>query len=168
MRRMAPPGIEVLAGVVYDPQFGPTIACGAGGTLVELLKDISVRLSPLTRSDAASMLHELRSLLLLQGYRGAPQCDISALEEVLVRISALADHHPQIAELDCNPVIVSATGRSSWTHACASLTRRRVGRSALAAERQVENWVSSQTLTVFNAMRGLTRSAIRWVNAEDG
>jgi acetate---CoA ligase (ADP-forming) len=56
---------------VNDPQFGPTVACGAGGTLVELLKDVSVRLSPLTRRDAASMLRELRSFPLLEGYRSA-------------------------------------------------------------------------------------------------
>ena len=110
VQRMAPAGVEMLVGVVNDPQFGPTIACGAGGTLVELLKDVSVRLSPLTRSDAASMLHELRSFPLLQGYRGAAPCDVEALEEVLLRISALAEHHPQIAEVDCNPVMVSATG----------------------------------------------------------
>jgi acyl-CoA synthetase (NDP forming) len=107
---MAPPGVEMLVGVVDDPQFGPTIACGAGGTLVELLKDVSVRLSPLTRHDASSMLRELRSFPLLEGYRGTPRCDIDALEDVLLRIGALADDHPQIAELDCNPVMVSATG----------------------------------------------------------
>jgi acetyl coenzyme A synthetase (ADP forming)-like protein len=110
IQRMAPPGVEMLVGVVDDPQFGPTIACGAGGTLVELLKDVSVRLSPLTRHDASSMLRELRSFPLLEGYRGTPRCDIDALEDVLLRIGALADDHPQIAELDCNPVMVSAMG----------------------------------------------------------
>jgi acyl-CoA synthetase (NDP forming) len=74
------------------------------------LKDVKVRLSPLTCGDAASMLKELRSYPLLVGYRGSPACDIGALEDVLVRISALAEQHPQIAELDCNPVIVSASG----------------------------------------------------------
>ncbi|MDQ6674598.1 MAG: GNAT family N-acetyltransferase [Chloroflexota bacterium] len=107
---MAAPGVEMLVGVVNDPQFGPTVACGAGGTLVELLKDISVRLSPVTRSDAASMLRELRSFPLLEGYRGAPGCDADALEDVLLRISALAQDHEQIAEMDCNPVMVSASG----------------------------------------------------------
>jgi acyl-CoA synthetase (NDP forming) len=110
VQRMAPAGVEMLVGVVNDPQFGPTIACGAGGTLVELLKDVSVRLSPLTRSDAARMLRELRSFPLLEGYRGGPTCDVAALEEVLLRISALAEDHPSIAEMDCNPVIVSASG----------------------------------------------------------
>jgi acetate---CoA ligase (ADP-forming) len=110
VQRMATPGVEMLVGVVNDPQFGPTVACGAGGTLVELLKDVSVRLSPLTRRDAAGMVRELRSFPLLEGYRGGPRCDVGALEDVLLRISALAEDHPQIAELDCNPVIVSPSG----------------------------------------------------------
>jgi acetyl coenzyme A synthetase (ADP forming)-like protein len=102
--------VEMLVGVVNDPQFGPTVACGAGGPLVELLKDVSVRMTPLTRRDAASMLRELRSFPLLDGYRGAPPCDVEALEEILVRISALAEDHPHIAEMECNPVLVSAAG----------------------------------------------------------
>jgi acyl-CoA synthetase (NDP forming) len=78
--------------------------------LVEVLKDVAVRLSPLTRGDAASMLRELRSFPLLEGYRGSRRCDVDALEDVLLRISALAEDHPQIAEVDCNPVIVGASG----------------------------------------------------------
>jgi acyl-CoA synthetase (NDP forming) len=110
VQRMLPGGAEMLVGMVNDPSFGPTIACGAGGTLVEILKDVSVRLSPLGRSDAASMIRELRSFPLLEGYRGAPPGDVAALEDILLRVSALAEDHPQIAELDCNPVIVSANG----------------------------------------------------------
>jgi acetate---CoA ligase (ADP-forming) len=110
VQRMVPAGVEMLVGVVNDPQFGPTVVCGAGGTLVELLKDVSVRLSPLTRRDAVNMLRELRSFPLLEGYRGAEPCDIYALEDILVRISAVAEDHPQLAEMDCNPVIVSAFG----------------------------------------------------------
>jgi acyl-CoA synthetase (NDP forming) len=107
---MAPAGVELLVGVVNDPHFGPTVACSPGGTLVELLKDVSVRLTPLSRGDAQRMLRELRSFPVLQGYRGSPPCDITALEDILLRISALAEDHPRIAEADCNPVIVTATG----------------------------------------------------------
>jgi acetate---CoA ligase (ADP-forming) len=110
VQRMAPTGVEMLVGMVNDPHFGPTIACGAGGTLVELQKDVAVRLSPLTRGEAASMLRELRTFPLLSGYRGAEPCAVGALEDVLLRISALAEDHPNIAELDCNPVVVSASG----------------------------------------------------------
>jgi acyl-CoA synthetase (NDP forming) len=107
---MAPPGVEMLVGVVHDPQFGPTVACGAGGTLVALLKDVSVRLAPLTPSDASTMVRELRRFPLLDGYRGAPRCAVDALEAILLRVSVLADQHPQIAELDLNPVIVTESG----------------------------------------------------------
>jgi acyl-CoA synthetase (NDP forming) len=110
VQRMAPPGVEMLVGVVNDPQFGPTVACGAGGTLVELLKDVSVRLTPLTRSDAASMLRELRSFPMLVGYRGSSACNVAAVEDVLLRIAALVEDHPCIAELDCNPVIATPAG----------------------------------------------------------
>jgi acetyl coenzyme A synthetase (ADP forming)-like protein len=110
VQRMASPGVEMLVGVVNDPQFGPTLACGAGGTLVELLKDVSIRLTPLTRSDAATMLHELRTFPLLSGYRGSAACNIAALEDVLLRISKLVEDHSCIAELDCNPVLVGPSG----------------------------------------------------------
>ena len=110
VQRMVPPGVELLVGVVNDRQFGPTVACGAGGTQVELMKDVAIRLTPLTGADASGMLRELRTFPLLTGYRGAPAADISAIEDVLLRIGALADDHPCIAELDCNPVIASASG----------------------------------------------------------
>jgi len=107
IQRMAPPGVEMLVGVVNDRQFGPTIACGAGGTVVELLNDVSVRLAPLGPADAASMVRELRSFPLLDGYRGGPRLAVGAVEDVLLRIGALVEDHPQIAELDCNPLIVT-------------------------------------------------------------
>jgi acyl-CoA synthetase (NDP forming) len=95
---------------VNDRQFGPTVACGAGGTLVELLKDVAVRLTSLTLSDAQAMLRELRSYPMLTGYRGSEPCDIPALVDVLLRIGAMAEDHPTIAELDCNPVMVTGSG----------------------------------------------------------
>jgi acyl-CoA synthetase (NDP forming) len=110
VQQMAAAGVEMLVGVVNDSRFGPTVACGAGGTMVELLKDVAVRLTPLTPGDATSMLRDLRSFPLLNGYRGADPADIRALEDVLLRVAALAEHHPRIAELDCNPVIVSRSG----------------------------------------------------------
>jgi acetyl coenzyme A synthetase (ADP forming)-like protein len=110
VQRMANSGVELLIGVVNDRQFGPTVACGAGGTLVELLKDVSIRLTPLTRSDAGRMLRELRSFPLLTGYRGSSPADVEAVEDVILHIAALVDDHPCIAELDCNPVIATAQG----------------------------------------------------------
>ncbi len=103
---MAPTGVELLIGVVHDEHFGPVIVCGAGGTSAELLKDVSVRITPLTDVDAAEMLTTLRTYPLLNGYRGAPACNIAAVEDVLLRLSALVDTHSEVAELDLNPVIV--------------------------------------------------------------
>ena len=107
---MVPPGVELLVGVVHDDRFGPVVACGAGGTLVELLKDVSVRLAPLGWTDAAEMLRELKSYPLLTGFRGAPARDVAAVEDLLLRAATLADDFPEIAELDCNPVVVSEHG----------------------------------------------------------
>ena len=110
VQEMVPEGVEVLAGVATDPDFGPVVACAAGGRAVELLGDVQSRLVPLSRRDAAEMVRSLRSFPLLDGYRGAPRADVAALEEVLLRLSALAASHPEIAELDCNPVIVGPSG----------------------------------------------------------
>jgi acetate---CoA ligase (ADP-forming) len=110
VQRMGPSGVEMIVGVVHDPQFGPVLACGAGGTLVELLKDVVVRLTPLVREDAAEMIHELKTYPLLEGYRGSPPRDVAALEDILLRVSALADDIPQIVELDLNPVVVLSEG----------------------------------------------------------
>ena len=107
---MVAPGVDMIVGIVQDPQFGPVVACGAGGTLVEVLRDVSVRLAPLTRADSTAMVRELRSYPLLTGHRGAVPADVPSLEEILLRIGALAEDLPQIAELDCNPVAVHAQG----------------------------------------------------------
>jgi acyl-CoA synthetase (NDP forming) len=110
VQRMAEKGVEMLVGVVHDPQFGPVVACGAGGVQVELLGDVSVRLTPLSKEDASEMIRSLRTYPLLTGFRGAPACDVSALEEALLRVSAMVDDIPQIAELDCNPLVVLEKG----------------------------------------------------------
>ena len=73
VQRMVPEGVEVIVGVVQDPVFGPIVACGAGGTAVELMKDVSVRLAPLTDAEAERMLRSLASFPLLEGYRGSPR-----------------------------------------------------------------------------------------------
>jgi acyl-CoA synthetase (NDP forming) len=101
---------ELLVGVVNDPTFGPVVAVGAGGTSAELLRDVTVRLAPLTGRDATEALHELKTFPLLDGWRGTPPADQAALEDLLVRIGLLADNHPEIAELDCNPVVAGPDG----------------------------------------------------------
>ena len=96
----------MLVGIVHDPLFGPVVACGAGGGAVELIKDVAVRITPLTELDARQMIRSLRTFPLLEGYRGAPPSDVAALEELLLRVSALVEAHREVAEMDCNPVMV--------------------------------------------------------------
>ena len=110
VQRMAQRGVEMLVGVVHDPQFGPVVACGAGGVQVELMRDVSVRLTPLSTEDAAEMIRELKTYPLLTGFRGSAPGDIAALEEGLLRVSAMVEDLPQIAELDCNPFVVHQQG----------------------------------------------------------
>src|SRR5579859_3976051 len=110
VQRMAEPGVEMLVGVVQDQHFGPVLACGAGGTATELVKDVAVRITPITRGEAARMVRSLKTFPLLDGYRGAPRTDVASLEDVLLRVSALVEGHPEIAEMDLNPLIVSPRG----------------------------------------------------------
>jgi acyl-CoA synthetase (NDP forming)/GNAT superfamily N-acetyltransferase len=110
VQQMAEPGVEMLVGVVSDEHFGPVVACAAGGTAVELLGDVQVRLAPVAEAEAEAMVHGLRTFPLLDGYRGAPRADVRALEDVVVRAAALAAGHPEIAELDLNPVVVTPSG----------------------------------------------------------
>ncbi|MEX2394883.1 MAG: GNAT family N-acetyltransferase, partial [Actinomycetota bacterium] len=107
VQRMVPSGVEMLVGVVNDPLFGPVIAVGAGGVTTEVQSDVAVRITPLTDVDVNEMIGTLRTARLLHGYRGSPPTDVAALEDVIHRIGALVEAHPEIAELDCNPVIVS-------------------------------------------------------------
>lgn len=110
VQAMAPPGQELLVGATADPLFGPVVACGAGGRAVELLHDVAVRLTPVTDRDAREMVDSLSIAPLLRGARGEPPVDLPALEQVVLRIGALVDAHPEIVELDCNPVVAHPGG----------------------------------------------------------
>jgi acyl-CoA synthetase (NDP forming) len=110
VQEMVQEGVEMLVGVAHDPLFGPVVACSAGGTTVELVRDVAVRLTPITDLDAAEMVRSLRTFPLLEGFRGAPKVDVAALEEVILRVSALVENHASIAEMDCNPVMVLPHG----------------------------------------------------------
>jgi acetyl coenzyme A synthetase (ADP forming)-like protein len=106
-------GIEMFVGASFDVKFGHAIVCGSGGTLVELLRDTSCRLMPLTDVAAREMLDELRGIALLRGFRGAPMANEAALLDIVLRVSALLELCPEIQELDLNPVIVSVTGAAA-------------------------------------------------------
>jgi len=102
---MARPGIEIIIGTFKDAQFGPVIMFGLGGIFVEVLKDVSFRIVPIARRDAAEMIKEIKAYSLLKGYRGMEPADISALEDILMKVSDFVDKTPEIKEIDLNPVI---------------------------------------------------------------
>jgi acetate---CoA ligase (ADP-forming) len=110
VQEMVGDGIEMVVGVTHDPSFGPLVLAGAGGTHVELLRDVSMRITPLTDVDVAEMLANLRMAPLLGGYRGSGPADVNALEDLLFRINAMVEDLPEIAELDLNPVFVREEG----------------------------------------------------------
>jgi len=108
---MVKSGVEMLVGVTHNPVFGPIVVCGAGGVLVELLKDVVVRITPLTDQDASEMVQSLKTFPLLKGYRGGPRYDVQALEQLILRVGALVEDIHEIGELDLNPVIVLPEGQ---------------------------------------------------------
>ena len=104
VQRMAGPGVEVIIGMSKDPQFGPVLMFGLGGILVEVLKDVSFRIVPVSERDARDMIREIKGYPILEGYRGQKPVSIAALEKLIVRVSQFAENNPHIAELDLNPV----------------------------------------------------------------
>ncbi len=111
VQQMVTDGIELIVGVTRDAQFGPLVMTGAGGTAVELKRDVAFELAPLTIVDAAAMLDRTVAGALLGGYRGRPPADREAIEDVIVRLAQIAADLPQIAEIEINPVIVRAEGK---------------------------------------------------------
>ncbi len=103
-------GVEMIVGVTHDPAFGPLVLAGLGGTMVEVLGDVAVRITPLSDTDVDEMLHSLRSYRLLTGFRQSPPLDAAAFAELLHRVSAMVEDIPEIAELDLNPVFVRQHG----------------------------------------------------------
>jgi acetate---CoA ligase (ADP-forming) len=109
VQQMVEDGTELLVGVASDPVFGPVVACGAGGTAVELLGDVALRVCPLTSTDATEMIRSLQTFPLLTGFRGSEPTNLPALEDLVLRVAALADTHHEIVELDLNPVLATPT-----------------------------------------------------------
>ncbi len=113
VQEMVSGAVEMFVGVTHDPTFGPLIACGAGGTLVELVKDISVGLTPLAKQDAERMVRSLKTYQVLEGYRGGPKYDAKALEETILRLNQMVEDIPEVAELDLNPLMVLQDGKGA-------------------------------------------------------
>jgi len=114
VQRMVRGGIETIAGVTQDPTFGPIIMFGSGGIYAELIKDVALKLHPLTDLDARELVSSIKMAKLFEGYRGSPPSDIQALEDLLLRLSALVEDIPEVTELDLNPVKVMSQGEGYW------------------------------------------------------
>lgn len=110
VQEMAAPSTEVIVGAVKDPQFGQTLMFGLGGVFVEILKDVTFRIAPITIEEACEMLKEIKAYPLLKGYRNMPQADVEAIVKILVNTSRLVTEHLEIKEIDLNPIIVYEKG----------------------------------------------------------
>ena len=110
VQQMAQPGTEVIIGTTTDPQFGPVMMFGLGGIFVEVLKDVAFRIVPLQRRDAKQLIREIDGYPVLEGVRGQPGADVKALEDMVLQVSKFVSKHPEIAELDLNPVIAYPDG----------------------------------------------------------
>jgi acyl-CoA synthetase (NDP forming) len=110
VQEMAPQSTEVIVGAIKDPQFGQTLMFGLGGIFVELLKDVTFRIAPITRQDAEEMITEVKAYPLLKGYRNTPPADINDIVTVLLNTSKLIMDYPEIKELDLNPVMTYEKG----------------------------------------------------------
>jgi acyl-CoA synthetase (NDP forming) len=110
VQRMEKQGIEVIIGMTKDPQFGPVLMFGLGGVMVEILKDVAFRVVPINERDARQMINEIKGKPLLDGYRGSEPADIGKLEELLLKVSSFVEAHPEVSELDLNPVFAYKDG----------------------------------------------------------
>jgi acyl-CoA synthetase (NDP forming) len=110
VQEMAPPSTEVIVGAIKDPQFGPSLMFGLGGIFVEVLKDVTFRVAPVTEDEACEMITEVKAYPLLRGYRNTPPADIDAIVKILLNTSKLVMKHQEIKELDLNPIMVYEKG----------------------------------------------------------
>lgn len=110
VQKMAKPGVEVIVGMSKDSTFGPVIMFGLGGIMVEVMKDVSFRIVPLLRRDAREMVREIKGYPLLNGYRGSDPVDTKKLEDIILKVSTFADKHPEVKEMDLNPIYAYKNG----------------------------------------------------------
>jgi acetate---CoA ligase (ADP-forming) len=106
-------GREIILGMTRDPQFGPMLMFGLGGIFVEVMKDVTFHIAPITKEESLQMLRSTKSFALLKGVRGQASVDLDAIAEALQRISQLVTDFPQIVEMDINPFIVGTVGSES-------------------------------------------------------
>ncbi len=113
VQEMVPNGLEVIVGSTRDPTFGPLILFGLGGIFVEVLRDVSFRIVPLTRYDAETMIGEIKSAKLLEGYRGQPPRDKAALTDILLKLSKFVESVSEVKDVDLNPIMLYEVGKGA-------------------------------------------------------
>jgi len=112
VQKMAPSSTEVIIGALKDPQFGQTLMFGIGGIFVEVLKDVTFRIAPIVEKDAKEMIGEIKAYPILKGYRNTPPADEGAIVNILLNVSKLIMEHPEINQMDLNPIMVYENGAS--------------------------------------------------------
>ena len=118
VQKMSQPGDEVILGVNRYPIFGPLLMAGLGGIYVELFKDVVFRLAPIGRNEARRMIQSIKGYHIFKGFRGRPESDIKALEKSVVSLSAMVTNHPEIVEMDINPLMVHKVGKGATVADC--------------------------------------------------
>ncbi|MFZ1985565.1 MAG: acetate--CoA ligase family protein [Desulfatitalea sp.] len=118
VQKMAPKGQEVILGANRYPRFGHLLMFGSGGVMVEVFKDVTFRLAPFSRNSARWMVRGIKGYALLNGFRGQPKADVTAIEKLLVCLSDLVSDNPEIKELDINPLLVHPEGQGATVADC--------------------------------------------------
>jgi acyl-CoA synthetase (NDP forming) len=124
VEKMATPGVEVILGMNRYPVFGPLLMCGLGGIFVELFQDVVFRLAPIQRNEARRMVRSIRGYKLFQGFRGKPKADIESIEKAMVRLSEMVMNHPEISEMDINPLLVHPEGQGATVADCRIILKK--------------------------------------------
>ena len=118
VQKLAPPGTETILGMNRYPIFGPLLMFGLGGIYVELFEDVVFRLAPIGRNEARRMMHEVKGFKLFEGFRGRPKADLVVIEKSLVCLSDLVLNHPEISEMDINPLMIHEEGKGATVADC--------------------------------------------------
>ncbi|PUA31672.1 MAG: acetyl-CoA synthetase [Candidatus Terraquivivens tikiterensis] len=113
VQEMVPSELEVIVGSTRDPTFGSVVTFGLGGIFVEVLKDVSFRVTPLTPVDADEMIREIKACRILEGYRGMPPRDLEAIKDILLKVSKLMLEVEEIQDVDLNPIMVFTQGKGA-------------------------------------------------------
>jgi acetyltransferase len=118
VQKMAPSGIETILGMNRYPVFGPLLMFGLGGIYVELYQDVVFRLAPIGRNEARRMINEVKGVKMFKGFRGRPEADLQAIEKALVSLSDMVINHPEISEMDINPLLIHEKGNGATVADC--------------------------------------------------